>query len=570
VAVPNVRFTTAGSLRGPGAVELLDEAAALLRSTPMPVVAIYVLGSLPFWLGVIYFCFDMTQSVNAEARMPGEALALTFLYFWMKTCQAVFARKLLALLEGGDPEPWTARRWLRTAVLQAIVAGSLPLIYPLALVATIPFAWVNAFYHNISVVGTGARSSLGESCRESAELARLWPKQNHLMIAVLWLGGFILMANLGFLIFSLPRLLNSLFGIESVLDESVGTWNNSSFYLCLFVFCYLLINPLNKAVFALRCFYGRSRTSGADLRAELRRDSSLVPLARVMTVFVLLAVALPVRGDDPPPAAPATSSAMAGSNPSPSAAPAASSDNLNRAIDHTLQKDEFAWRMERVEQEGGRDNLFIRLLHHLANYTAPLRHWIGKMLTKFFDWLFKNQRDRDETAHPGMSLLGFPWRALAVLLGIIALGCLLWLALRHWRRSRMKTAQVLRTITPVRTVDLEDENVQADELPEDSWLALAQQLIEKGELRLALRALYLATLSALARQELVRLAATKSNRDYLSELTRRLRGETTIVPFFRENVRLFEASWYGTHDVTTTVIDAMRDNQQQVRGHVAA
>jgi hypothetical protein len=570
VAAPNARFTTAGSLRGPGAVELLDEAAALLRSAPMPVVAIYVLGSLPFWLGVIYFCFDMTQSVNAEARMPGEALALTLLYFWMKTCQAVFARKLLALLEGGDPEPWTARRWLRTAVLQAIVAGSLPLIYPLALVATIPFAWVNAFYHNISVVGTGIRSSLSESCRESAELARLWPKQNHLMIAVLWLGGFVLMANLGLLIFSLPRLLNSLFGIESVLDESVGTWNNSSFYLCLFVFCYLLINPLNKAVFALRCFYGRSRTSGADLRAELRRDSSLVPLARVMTVFVLLAIALPVRGDDPPPAAPATSSAMTGSNPSPSAAPAASSDDLNRAIDHTLQKDEFAWRMERVEQEGGRDNLFIRLLHHLANYTAPLRHWVGKMLTKFFDWLFKNQRDRDETAHPGMSLLGFPWRALAVLLGIIALGCLLWLALRHWRISRMKTAQVLRTITPVRSVDLEDENVQADELPEDSWLALAQQLIEKGELRLALRALYLATLSALARQELVRLAATKSNRDYLSELTRRLRGQTTIVPFFRENVRLFEASWYGTHDVTTTVIDAMRDNQQQVRGHVAA
>jgi hypothetical protein len=569
VAAPhaNARFTTAGSVRGPGAVELLDEAAALLRSAPMPVVAIYLLGALPFWLGVIYFCFDMTQSVNAEARMPGEALALTLLYFWMKTCQAVFARKLLALLEGGDPEPWTARRWLRTAVLQAIVAGSLPIIYPLALLATIPFAWVNAFYHNISVVGTGARSSLSESCRESMELARLWPKQNHLMIAVLWLGGFVLMLNLGILIFSLPRLLNSLLGIETVLDESVGTWNNSSFYLCLFVFSYLLINPLNKAVFALRCFYGRSRSSGADLRAELRRDSALVPLARVVTVFVLLAIALPVRGDDPPPSAPAASTAPADANPS--AAPATSSSDLNHAIDQTLKKDEFAWRMPRVEGVG-KDGLFTRLLHRLGNYLASWRNSIGKVLEKFLDWLFKNQREHDPTEHSGISLSGFPWRALVILLGIVALGCLLWLAFRHWRRLHIKPAQILRTITPVRTVDLEDESVQADELPEDSWLALAQELIEKGELRLALRAFYLATLSALARQELVRLAATKSNRDYLSELTRRLRGETTIVPFFRDNVRLFEASWYGTHDVTATVIDAMRNNQQQVRGHVAA
>jgi hypothetical protein len=573
MASPNARFTTAGSVRGPGAMELLDEAAALLRSAPLPVVAIYLLGSLPFWLGVIYFCFDMTQSANAEARMPGEALLLTVLYFWMKTCQAVFARKLLALLEGDDPEPWTARRWLRTALLQAIVAGSLPVVYPMALLATVPFAWVNAFYHNFSVIATGARSTLTESCRESAELARLWPKQNHLMLAILWLAGFVLMFNLAILIFSLPRLLNSFFGIETVFDESVGTWNNSSFYLCLSIFCYLLLNPLNKAVFALRCFYGRSRTSGADLRAELRRRRPLAPLAHIMTVLVLLLVALPARSADPANApSPSTtpSPALVASTPPSSGAPSATTGDLNRAIDRTLKKDEFAWRMPRTNDGSEHDGFFAKLLHRFGNYCASIRDDIGKYLKKFFDWLFDHQSDRNEVEHAGTTFAGFPWRALIIFLSIVALGCLLWLALFHWRRSRMLPAQVLRTLTPVRSVNLEDETVQADELPEDSWLALAQQLIESGEFRLALRALYLATLAALARQELVRLAVTKSNRDYLSELTRRLRGETTIVPFFRENVRLFEASWYGTHDVTTTVIDAMRSNQQQVRGHVAA
>jgi hypothetical protein len=226
--------------------------------------------------------------------------------------------------------------------------------------------------------------------------------------------------------------------------------------------------------------------------------------------------------------------------------------------------------MPRVETAEAKEDFLARLLSRFGDYLTSVRDKIGKWLGKILDWLFQNQREHDETAHDGAMLAGFPWRALVLLLAIIALGCLLWLAVQYWRRSQMRPAEVLRTITPVRTVNLEDENVQADELPEDSWLALAQQLIEKGELRLALRALYLATLSTLARQELVRLAATKSNRDYLAELTRRLRGETTIVPYFRENVRLFEASWYGTHEVTAPIIDAMRSNQQQVRGHVAA
>jgi len=77
-------------------------------------------------------------------------------------------------------------------------------------------------------------------------------------------------------------------------------------------------------------------------------------------------------------------------------------------------------------------------------------------------------------------------------------------------------------------------------------------------------------LSVLAQRELVRLAAAKSNRDYLVELTRRLRGDAGIVPVFRDNIRLFEASWYGTHDVTGTVIETMRANHQQVRSHAAA
>jgi hypothetical protein len=35
-------------------------------------------------------------------------------------------------------------------------------------------------------------------------------------------------------------------------------------------------------------------------------------------------------------------------------------------------------------------------------------------------------------------------------------------------------------------------------------------------------------------------------------------------------VKLFEASWYGTHDATVPIIETMRANHQQVRNHAVA
>jgi hypothetical protein len=43
-----------------------------------------------------------------------------------------------------------------------------------------------------------------------------------------------------------------------------------------------------------------------------------------------------------------------------------------------------------------------------------------------------------------------------------------------------------------------DENVRADQLPEDGWTKLARELLERGEFRLAMRAFYLASLARIS------------------------------------------------------------------------
>jgi hypothetical protein len=114
-------------------------------------------------------------------------------------------------------------------------------------------------------------------------------------------------------------------------------------------------------------------------------------------------------------------------------------------------------------------------------------------------------------------------------------------------------------------VDITRDDVDATLLPEDGWLRLARELIEKGDLRLALRALYLATLTCLAGQNLITVARYKSDREYEVELRRRSHARPLLPAVFAENRSLFESAWYGLHEVTPAIMEQFSRNQEQIR-----
>ena len=66
--------------------------------------------------------------------------------------------------------------------------------------------------------------------------------------------------------------------------------------------------------------------------------------------------------------------------------------------------------------------------------------------------------------------------------------------IRIWQRRRVKPVETIST-SAIPVPDLTDEKVKADDLSTNRWLSLAGELADKGELRLAMRALYLATLA---------------------------------------------------------------------------
>ena len=60
----------------------------------------------------------------------------------------------------------------------------------------------------------------------------------------------------------------SLLGIDSVYTRSSQSMSNTTFIAAMCGITYLCVDPIIKAAYLLRCFYGESLDSGEDLKAE--------------------------------------------------------------------------------------------------------------------------------------------------------------------------------------------------------------------------------------------------------------------------------------------------------------
>jgi len=133
------------------------------------------------------------------------------------------------------------------------------------------------------------------------------------------------------------------------------------------------------------------------------------------------------------------------------------------------------------------------------------------------------------------------------------------------RRGQVVAALAVTVATP--PVNLADESVTADQLPESSWMKLAEEWMAKGDCRLALRALYLAGLNHLGGRGMISIRRWKSGLDYKRELERRTRAMPELGPVFRRNVDLFERGWYGPHAVDRGMVEAFAVGLNEMKGH---
>ena len=305
-----------------GGVELTGEALHLLRTAPLGVVVSYYVGSVPFVMGMLYFCSDMSRSAFAAQRCVAASLGLAVLFLWMKCWQTVFAAGLTACVTGGCWGPWSATRVRRMAAVQTAIQPYGFLLIPLSFVLALPFHRMHAFFQNLTVLGHGGKHDLKDVRREAWKLASLWPRQNYvtmwltntwvlafLMVFafgacrlgvsntpemqnldnVLWFAasialiasfflpmcpvGWAVAGNVAVLLIIVPALSRVLFGVQTVF--TIGGWHaifSTTFLATVYGMTYLVLDPLVKSIHVLRCFYGGARTTGEDLLVGLGED----------------------------------------------------------------------------------------------------------------------------------------------------------------------------------------------------------------------------------------------------------------------------------------------------------
>lgn len=533
---------------GKAIFDLIEEAFHLLRLAPARTLAAYYLGSAPFIAGFLVFWTDMSSSPLAHRHLGAATLGMAALFLWMKFWHARFARGLLAELSGQAP-PATAGRGLRSFATQAAIQATGLFVLPLAALVILPFAWAYAFYQNATVLD--GEDDMKTVVRQAARQSRFWPGQNHLLLLVL--TGFGLYVFLNWFTFMLlaPQLVKMLFGIETVFTRSPFSLLNTTLFAATAGLTFLSVDPLVKACYVLRCFQGLSLNTGQDLRTELRQ------FARVATLVIVLAAGAPaLRAEDAP--APV---------PTPSVEPG----ELNRTIGEVIQQNKYAWRMPREkaaeEKETGLLQSFIDqvvkmmtdTLREIGRALDGGMHWLVERLRDLLDWLF-NRKDRSASdpaswMTPQLVLL---FAVLAVTAGILGVAVL---RLIQARRKTGSATSAAVAIAP----DLEDENTRADELPEDEWTRLGRELWSRGELRLALRAFYLASLSHLAARGMITVARSKSNREYERELHRRAHSVPELPRIFGENVSVFDRVWYGFHETNNEALEHFLANLERMK-----
>jgi len=348
-------------------------------------------------------------------------------------------------------------------------------------------------------------------------------------------GAVGLFTNLFMVTGVLVLLLRSFLGFEVATVETFLSAGNTFVVLCVAAVALVLLEPLRAALSASAWVDARVRAEGLDLRAAIDAARAHVSRGRreraaaaAAAAVALLASLLPsgvawAQDDFPPP--PEMSELPAPARPD---APVAGAAEPPAPITVSLEDRDVAVR-EDVDAILAQDE-FREFEDHRGEGVADL-------LERVFEWLF---RDRDVDVQPprpsGLPDLPLPGPTFFIVVAVALLLVVLAYLFATRRRGDEAAAEAERA-----AVTREDIR----ERPPASFLDEAAALAAAGELRAALRALYLATLVSLDRRRLIAFDPHLTNWQYLRQMPR---GELRTA--FREFTRLFDHKWYG-HEPTT-------------------
>jgi Domain of unknown function (DUF4129) len=557
-------------------LEALEGGFALFRSTFSREAWRCYAGAAP-----LAICFIPMWVVSGQVRASGGVLlteALILAAAYLLRAWAV-ARYMQGVRERafGVPAGRTTNPAAKAAGLGRLLAWKITL--SAAVLATLPtVAGASWFYSacQFASLEAGEESAERHFIRGCLALASEWFGGGlllFLMFFPLWIAVWL---NCLLLAISLPQLLHSIFGVDTLLSTQMGSYSlvsSSAFWLSLFGGAWLALDPVVKCTFVIVYQHLRSRREGDDLRGLLaslpiqqKKKAEIASggdgRAKGIAWLVILGAILlgPFQ-------------ATARSTQAPP-----SRDVAETATDSTRQQ-----RVQELRQSLNEESQRSIYRWHDTEHPSPPTWFdkalarIGRAIEDAWDKLLAFLR---KLWPSGLSLSPVPdgrWRLkdfrlwLSLVAGLsLAVGVTLF-----WLRRRRDPPQISIPVGTMALPDLHDA-VVASERSEDEWFELASRLEGEGNLRLALRAAYLGLLAGLAQRAWLTIRRDRTNREYLDDFTRRWRrrpqaaveARAEVPEKLRGSLRQFDRVWYGSHALTPASVAAYRQDQRELLSHV--
>jgi hypothetical protein len=512
----------------PAAVQLLEQGFESVRRRPMVTLAAYQIGTMPFLAGLLMFGFEMTNGVFAAENLLPSSFLIVLLWVWMIFWQAVYCNDLRSALSNEQDPGWTAKRVWNVVLIQTAAQSIKLIALPAALLVGLPLAWTFAFFQNITIFAGAPTAEIGSTWQRAREAATIWQKQNWTLLGIAAILALAVFINIAVAAFVVSQLARTFLGITTPTLDQPDAFFNSTLLAFAVAVTYACVDPVVKAAHVARSFAAESVRTGADIRVSLQRIiTSAVPVV-LAVMFCMPVFAQQSRVD-----------------------PAA----LDGAIERVLREPEYSWRMERRLAPRAGNSLLDRAADSIASGFRKA----GRALGKAIEWLLDLFIDR-EIEMPGggvRATTGRRVRNILILLSVL-LGAVVIAVAWRLRRTGPTAHVTARTVPAIASVDLTAENVDAAQFEQDEWLKLSDELLARGEPRLALRAIFLGALARLQREGLVTLQPFKTNLDYDRELTRRARAHPEVRPAYRTLLNAFERCWYGMAAPEIDTIQRMR------------
>jgi hypothetical protein len=500
----------------PSGFELLDDSLALLRELPARAWAGYLPCTLVFVWAMLRLWMDSTR-VGSHERIVEGALAAAATYIAKQLGECWLARGLWERASGES----VSTRWWPAALRQAAWQPWAVPMLPIGFCAAIPFPYLLWFFRNLSA---NCARGVDRPAAEAWDRARSEQGQSWTFLAAATLAALLVYLNLLVAAVVLPQLVSSFTGFQSAWASPRVLLRTGALHAILVGIVYVLFDSLFTSAAVIRSFSEGSKRTGGDLMALLRR----MPAAAVL-LAVLLAPAMSAQAVD--------------------------QAQLDQSIDRVLQRQEFVWRLP--PENAPEPPSWLKALDAWFKKVRQAWDWLMDRLDQ---WFKLRPGGRENTQGTSVAPAG-TLRILLVSLAVVALFGVLYVLWRH----RSSTAPTEPVAAVPAKVDLRDEGVSADQLPEESWLAMARDLEAAGEYRLALRAIHLAGLRRLAHLDLVSIRRWKSGRDYIAEFARRGRGNAETNSLFRASWRAFDLGWYGLRPVPPGAVADLRQQWEALR-----